>query len=804
MKISPRWMKLIRDLKSARGRMVMMVLALTIGIFSVSMIVSAYSILMREMSRNYLQTNPASALLELDHVDAGLVEAVRQQPGIGDAEAGSTVLARLEGKPGEWMPILLFVVPDFKQMRINTFLPESGAWPPPAGSMLLERQALPLVNAAVGSSVRVQSPNGKAQAVVISGLVHDPGLAPAWQEQMAYGYITPSTLAQLDGSSTLHLLKITVKDNALDNTSIERTTNALSGWLAQQGYAVHEIRIPPAGKHPHQNQMMAILAMFFIFSMLTLVLSAILAATLIGGLLAQQVRPIGIMKTIGARTRQISSLYLALVVLIGAAAVVIGVPLGSAAGIGFAGVVAGLLNFSLYSMDIPAWVIGLECAAGVLVPLAAAMVPIRNATRTTVREAINDYGISRKPFGSNRLDAWLGRLGGLDRSLLLALRNTFRRRGRLVLTLSLLAAAGGMFIASLNVKTAWEDNLANAAADRHYDLEIRLNQPQAENQVRAVLGRIPGVAQVEAWNIMPAAASRADGLDIVHTYPDGGHGSFTLRSAPGGSQLISLTMLQGRWLQAGDADGVVLNHMAAALFPEAKVGETLKLEINGHPTTLRLVGIAREIITPASAYVLPATFDRAAGFSGQSNAVRTVMTAHDAAARAAVSKAVESALDGAGMSVKVSILETRLDAAVSGHVYILIFALIVMSILMAVVGVLGLMSSMGSSVIERTREFGIMRTIGGKSRMIQRNVISEGVLIGLMSWVLAVVISLPLSAGVGSLVGSMAFNLALPLVVSPQALLTWLGVIVVGATAASLYPARQAAKLTVRETLAYI
>jgi putative ABC transport system permease protein len=148
--------------------------------------------------------------------------------------------------------------------------------------------------------------------------------------------------------------------------------------------------------------MAAILFMFFIFSMLTLVLSAILAAALLGGLLTQQAKPIGIMKTVGARTRQIGSMYLTLVAAIGAAAVLLGVPGGTLAGIGFARVIADLLNFTLYSTDIPAWVIVLECINGILVPLLIALIPIRNAVRITVREAISDYGINRQSFGAKQ------------------------------------------------------------------------------------------------------------------------------------------------------------------------------------------------------------------------------------------------------------------------------------------------------------------------------------------------------------------------------------------------------------------
>ncbi|TLN21542.1 ABC transporter permease, partial [bacterium] len=571
--VSPRWRKLLGDLRSAKGRMVMMVIAIAVGIFAIGTILSTYTILTREISRNYLSTKPASALLEMDKVDQALVESVRHRPGIADAEASSSVMARIETKSGEWMPLLLFVVKDFNGLRINTFRPESGAWPPPEGSILLEREAAPLVKAKVGDVLRVQTPNGPKRKVAISGLVHDPGLAPAWQEQTTYGYVTPSTLAWLGESSTLHLLKITVKDQPLNMTAIEKTAGDLVQWLKQQGRLVEEIRIPPPGKHPHENQMTAILVLLLIFSLMALGLSAILTATMIGGLLAQQVRQIGVMKAIGARTCQIAGLYLGLIVLIGIVAVLLGLPPGIAAGRGFARVVAELLNFTLYSEAIPGWVFLAQLLVGVLVPFFVALIPIIRTTGTTVREAINDYGVSREMFGSRRLDTLLGKIRGLDRTLLLALRNTFRRRGRLALTLGLLAAAGAMFITSLNVKTAWEHNLRDAASHRRYDLEVRLNRPEPEQKLFGIIAKVPGVQQVESWSMAPAAVSRPDGLEIVRTYPDGGHGSLTLRSTPPESKMLQSPLLSGRRLQRGDTGAVVLNHTAAGFFPKVKVGD---------------------------------------------------------------------------------------------------------------------------------------------------------------------------------------------------------------------------------------
>src|SRR5690349_4686516 len=181
---SPRWRKLIRDLQLARGRMTMMVIAIAISIFGVGAILGAYTILRREMDKNYLGTNPASAFIELDRVDDALVQAVRERPGISDAEGTSWVSARAEVKPNEWMPVLFFVIPDFEASRISKVNPEAGAYPPTEGTILVEREVLPMLNMQIGDVLAVQTANGGNQQIRISGTVHDPALAPAWQEQM--------------------------------------------------------------------------------------------------------------------------------------------------------------------------------------------------------------------------------------------------------------------------------------------------------------------------------------------------------------------------------------------------------------------------------------------------------------------------------------------------------------------------------------------------------------------------------------------------------------------------------------------
>ena len=546
MIIAVRWRKLLRDFDAMSGRITMMVAAIATGVFAVATIAVAYTILTREISRNYLATNPASALIDVGHVDPTMLDAVRADPDVEAAEAAAIVTGRARLPSGEWGRMLLFVTPDFNHLTISKVFPHSGAYPPSDGSILLEREALALLKLSIGGKVDLETPSGPKLSVPVSGTVHDPSLAPAWQEQTVYGYLSPAAYAALGGKPELDLLKIVVRNAAHDQARVDAVIARIAAALRVKGVTVHQIQVPPAGRHPHQTQMTAVLTMFVIFTLLTLVLSAILTASMIDGLLAQQVRQIAVMKTIGARSTQITTLYLGGVVLIAATASTVGIPLGIYGGQGFANIIARLLNFDIASHGIPSALVAALVFAGIGIPALFAQVPIRQAMRRTVREALSGEGVRVKEFGSSRFDTFLASIGGDDRSLVLAIRNVFRRRGRLTLTVALLGAAGAMFLASLSVENAWNSFIAASAKDRAYDLEFKFGRPAETAPILAMLGSIPGVIKAEPANSVPVAPARSDGLAFVRTYPDGGHGSLTLRALPQPDSLQHLAVLEGK------------------------------------------------------------------------------------------------------------------------------------------------------------------------------------------------------------------------------------------------------------------
>ena len=139
----------------------------------------------------------------------------------------------------------------------------------------------------------------------------------------------------------------------------------------------------------------------------------------------------------------------------------------------------------------------------------------------------------------------------------------------------------------------------------------------------------------------------------------------------------------------------------------------------------------------------------------------------------------------------------------SEPINILIIFLLMMALLTAFVGSIGLTGTMGMNVLERTREIGIMRAIGAVDLEIIKSVVIEGMLIGLITWVLAIGLSYPISGLLLGIISDAMMGSEMDLTFTTQGMVIWLGVVIFLSFTASILPARNAARLTIQEVLAY-
>jgi putative ABC transport system permease protein len=143
----------------------------------------------------------------------------------------------------------------------------------------------------------------------------------------------------------------------------------------------------------------------------------------------------------------------------------------------------------------------------------------------------------------------------------------------------------------------------------------------------------------------------------------------------------------------------------------------------------------------------------------------------------------------------------RLYTAMVGHIEVPAQMLIAAALLLVLLGGLGVASMMTINVLERTREIGVMKAIGAAPATVVKIIAGESLFIGAVSWILAVAISLPLTRALG--LAGRHLGVSLPFAVSITAAAIWLGLVVLIAVAASAAPASRAARLVVREALAY-
>jgi putative ABC transport system permease protein len=796
---SPLWKKTIRDFWQESTRTALVVLAIAIGITGFAAVLSAYAVLTRELDRGYLATNPASATLHTDAVDDALISAVLAGRDVSDAEARRVLEGQIKTGSAVWRNLVIFVVKDYGNVRVNKFVPEQGAWPPATGEMLIERDAFRVARAKIGDTMTIRIGQGKEQTLRVSGGVHDVGQPQARMENSVYGYITLDTLARLGEQPYLDQLNIVVAENRLDEQHIRGVAQDVKNLVESRGNSVRRVDIPRPGKHPHADLMGLLLVTMSSFGFFVLILSGILVVNLLMGMMASQVRQIGVMKAIGGTRWQVARIYFSQALLLGIAALSIALPLGILGSRALCRALAVLLNFDIGSFAVPLWVYLWAVTVGLVVPLLAAAYPVWKGSAISVREALADFGVSRNTFGSSMFDRMLAGVGGRSRPLLLAIRNSFRRRTRLVLTLMTLAAGGIFFMSGINIRASMIKTIDHWFGSEKYDLKIAFGGAYPSEQIERAIKNTPGVVRSESWSI-------SEGLLAPH--PGGGrYGGntlggerFSVMAVPSGTKMIRLEIVEGRDLLPGDVDAVVVNTSLATTSLQMKVGSIVSFRMGPELTSWHVVGIAREFFfSPPVAYIPQAFMDQ------RHPGMRTnaFLVLDKTVSINSVKDNLERSLKQEGVRILGSTSQVDFRFAVDQHMLMIYVILVVISGIIMAVGGLGLATTMSLNVMERRREMGVIRAIGARSSTVWLIIVTEGVVVGVLSWALAALAAWPVSKFVGDALVRLMFNSALDFVFQLQGLFIWLIVSVCLSAVASFLPAWSASKITVREALTY-
>ena len=780
----------------------MVVLSIAVGVFAIGTVAGTRQRIARALDDSFRAIQPSNATLTtFTTFDDDLVSTVERMPEVAEAEGRRSLFVRVRAAGGEWRNMQLNVLPKDGLTRLDRVLPHEGQWPPPRRAMVVERSALGLVGAGIGEDVTVRTPLGKERTLRVVGTAFDVYALIFTIDGTPWGYIDEDTLAWLGEGRGVNELHLRAAERADDAGHIADVVAAVRDKLERDGRAIYYMTIPEPGKHPLDSTIQAMLLLLGAMGALALGLSGFLVANTAAAIMAQETRAIGIMKAIGAGQGQIGGLYAGLVLAYGALSLGVALPAGLAGTVWLSRLMARYLNLDLHGGVISLPVLALQAAVALLVPVIAAAVPIWLGTRITVREALNSYGLGRGQFGRRRMDRLLERLSGLSRPLLLGLRNTFRRPGRLMLTVITLTIAGAMFVGVMNVRASLGRTMDTLMQLYQYDVAIQLARPYRLERLLGVAQGVPGIREAEGWGFTSArhlGAERPQGPSMLSLSVP-----LIVFAPPAQSTMLRVPILRGRWLLPGDERAAVVSTAVLDDQPGLDVGGTIRLKLEGRDTSWTVVGVTQGLGPTPLIYVNYLPFSKVVEAAGQAQWLSVTLIEPSEAARQTAAKALESAFERAGLriSLVIKIDEERREAlaAFDG----IIALLLAMVGLMAIVGGLGLAGTTSLNVIERTREIGVMRAIGAGDGTLYQIILVETLTVALLSWLLGTALSLPLGWALGRAIGQSLLGNPLSFGLSLGGAAVWLGLEVVLVLLCSWLPARRAVRISVREALAY-
>jgi len=807
----PRWKKVLADLFGNPTRSLLVVASITVGLFALGVIATLYAVISRDMRVSYAAVQPANIYIQTSLFDRDLLDTLEKLDGVQNVEGVRIASLRALNSAGQWKAIDMISYPDLGKMSLNQVRLAAGTWPPGDGEMVVEQHNLADVGAALGEMVTIERPSGKVRKLKLVGVVLVLSLGAfsgggGFFDSPVEGFVTTETMDLLEQSSPELFSGVYIRLAAGgDNPQVVRAAAAQAAQvLEDNGVTVISNTTRATTEHPNGYLVNAIVGVLLVLGLLVLFLSGFLITNTLQALLNQQMQQIGIMKTIGARRVQITGIYVLLILGFSAIAYAIAQPLAHVVSFALLRLIAVQLNFILQGEQPVWWVMAMQAALALLMPQAAAWLPVWNGARVSVQEALS--GTRKDEIAHQKQHRRSGaaqrahphRLRLLSRPLLISLRNTFRRKGRLALTLITLTLGGAVFIATFNVQVSLDKYIELIHQYFLADVSVSLDQPYRTVEIEALLKDVPGVAQVEGWGVAQAELIQEDG--------SAGE-SVSLLAPPAGSSLIRPVLLKGRWIEPGDENAIVLNELFTARFPGLKVGDQLALRVNGEDTRWVVVGLF-QFAGKNGGYTAYTSYDYLsqlvnAPYKARMFEVAASQPGLSAKEQDRLAKVVGDRLAAAGVTVTELSTSAYTSDIISGGFMVLVYFLLFLAALTALVGSIGLAGTMSMNVMERTREIGIMRAIGASDKILMRMVLTEGLLIGLISYVLGAILSFPISKVMADQISLAVFEAPSDFGFTLLGFIIWLVAVLVLSFLASVLPARSAARLTIREVLAY-
>jgi putative ABC transport system permease protein len=719
--------KSVTDLTRRRARALFSILTLALAVASVS-IFAVPELIDRSMQAEVRAERLANLTVStrpLPLTDAQLA-ALAALPNVEALEARSRVQTRVY--VGERRaPAVLIGVRDFGRQQVDVVRLHSGAVPGPGEVLVdVQNENQGMFDGGIGDVARIVGPSGAEGRLPISGEATnlDGGRLVA-DDDVVVLYATAETVARISGERGYGGLAFRLRDTrpAAVTRTLGVVRSSLAGMPGFNGFAgLPDVRAP--GDWPGREDADLFVDFFGVITLLALLSALVLISNTMTTLVSEQTCEIGIMRAVGARRRQVAGVYLRTALLLGAAGTLVGVALG----VLLSNLLASFFGSAFFAVDVgfgvdPA-VIVLAALIGLLGPALAALPAIRRGTRVDLREALESSGsaVGAQDAG----DRLLRRVGFLPRTMQIGLRGAGRRKRRTLATALVVALAVGNLLAVMGLAAAATETTRGAWAEHVEEIRIWTGggRPFDDAAGRAIRAT-PGVAQAQ-----PA---------LVNDVELAGEEAFVW-GVPR-EPLMRLELRDGRWFSAAEEqarDRVAVIERNLAERTGTTVGERVVLETAGGAAQFRIVGIADNQQEDGTVLFVPLTTLRT--LLGEPTGVSTYWIKTASREHALVDRTftlLEDRLNALGYQLggEITYVEESNDVAANRTITttIAVFGLLIVAISMV-----ALANAITMSIVERTREIGVLRCIGARARDVRRIFATEGVVLALAGWLLGI------------------------------------------------------------------
>ncbi len=783
------WNKIWRDLLKSKSRTFLAVLSIAVGVFALGLVFGLSTVMSSRMTDDHQTRLPPHITFWGGVFNEDVVDVVEEELDVVAVEGETRVSFRWRQEYEDaWRPGTLVARADYSGQNLSLVDLQEGRWPSER-ALALERQSSRHLGIPVGSSITVEFGRGQRQ-VSIDGIIRSPTVTPPQFGGDPTFYATPETVAWLTEFVGFNLLRVRL--DSFSEKGAEMAAQRIEERLDRMGTPIGGYFITDPEVHWMQDQVDTLSLILGILGALSLGLGAFLIVNTMNAIVARQVWQIGVMKAIGATSLRVVMVYLTGALAYGFLSCLIAVPLGVISVHAVASWLLDLINVVSGPMQVVPVAVVLQVGVGLAVPVAAAWIPVVRGARISPHEAIRTYGLGAG-FGRTGLDRLIARIRHLPRPLVLSLRNMFRRKGRVVLTLLTLILAGIVFIMVMSVRTSLNSTLETLINELGLDVWVVFDEPQRSVRLVEIAESVPRVVSAEVWE------QRASSLEVA----SGEQKDVYLLGLPYDSKVFNPNLVEGRAFLPGDDKAILLNNRIAE-DEGIRVGDEVQLTIDGVESAWTVIGLILSISEGQQNGYVP--FDALTRETGSVNRGTIVMVKTGqpgVETEQALIRDLRETYTNQGITPSFLLSASEVRSQSRNQFNIITYLMLAMAVLAAIVGAIGMMGTMSINVIERTREIGVMRAIGARSSTVIGILLTEGVLLGTLSWLFAVPASYPGARAFSNMVGTTLLDVPLSYSYSVTGVALWLLIVILLSALGTLWPALRAARVSVREALAY-